>query len=519
MIWALLLTPLIAGLLVTILRPNRPRRALLVLAAAAHAGLVAACWFTQPEPVVYGWMAVDAMSLLFLSITSVLFLLTSIYAVGYLARESRDKGYSHPQSNVPFITTPFINDDEELPFVNFPEAVFTGCLLFFLATMTLVSVSRHLGLMWVGVEATTLASAPLIYFHRQHRSLEATWKYLLICSVGIALALLGNFFVAVAARTSAGPMIHMTIDDLTARAGSLNQLWLKAAFLFFLVGYGTKMGLAPLHTWLPDAHSEAPSVVSALLSGALLNCAFLTILRAHSLLTAAELGEFSSELLVLFGLISMAVAAVFIIGQTDFKRMLAYSSVEHMGILSLGVGIGGAAAFGAMLHTVNHSLTKAMLFLAAGNILAVYRTKSTTSVRGVLRILPVTGVLWLAGFLAIVGSPPFGPFLSELAILKGAIDAGRPAVAVAYLSALAIVFIGMATICLRMAYGSPSAPPGASINAAAADSSVEPAALHEPLWSTAPLVVLGLAVLVLGVYVPPQLTDLLHRAAAVLGAN
>ena len=434
------------------------------------------------------------------SITSVLFLAAAVYAVGYLANENRSGKHDS-------------DEEEELPFVNFPEAVFAGCLLLFLATMTLVSVSRHLGLMWVGVEATTLASAPLIYFHRHHRSLEATWKYLLICSVGIALALLGNFFVAVAARSAGGPMIHLTIDDLIAHAGSLNPLWLKAAFLFFLVGYGTKMGLAPLHTWLPDAHSEAPSVVSALLSGALLNCAFLTILRTHSLLSAADLAVFSSDLLVLFGLISMVVAAVFILGQADFKRMLAYSSVEHMGILSLGIGIGGVATFGAMLHAVNHSLTKAMLFLAAGNILALYRTKSTTRVRGVLRTLPVTGVLWLAGFLAIVGSPPFGPFLSELTILKGVLDAGRPLVAVAYLSALAVVFVGMATIFLRMAYGLPPA-------SLCGDGSPEcPAARREPLWSIAPLTALGLAVLTLGVYVPPRLTDLLHQAAAALGGN
>ena len=186
-----------------------------------------------------------------------------------------------------------------------------------------------------------------------------------------------------------------------------------------------------------------------------MNCAFLTILRAHALLSAARLAAFSSDLLVLFGLVSMAVAAVFILGQADFKRMLAYSSVEHIGILALGIGIGGVATFGAMLHTVNHSLTKAMLFLAAGNILAVYRTKSTTRVRGMLRTMPITAVLWLAGFLAIVGSPPFGPFLSELTILKGVLDAGRPLVAIAYLAALAVVFVGMATIFLRMAYGLP----------------------------------------------------------------
>jgi hydrogenase-4 component F len=509
MILAILLVPAIAGLIALLVQPNWPRRALLVLAAAAHTALVAACWIKQPVPAADGWMAIDAPALLFLSITSVLFLAASVYAVGYLGSENSPGRRD--------------DDEEELPFRNFPEAVFVGCLLLFLATMTLVAVSRHLGLMWVGVEATTLASAPLIYFHRHHRSLEATWKYLLICSVGIALALLGNFFVAVAARSGGGPTFHLTIDELMANAGNLNPLWLKAAFLFFLVGYGTKMGLAPLHTWLPDAHSEAPSVVSALLSGALLNCAFLTILRMHTLLSAAdrELGEFSSGLLVLFGLISMVIAAVFILGQADFKRMLAYSSVEHMGILSLGIGIGGAATFGALLHAVNHSLTKAMLFLAAGNILALYRTKSTTHARGLLRTLPITGVLWLAGFLAIVGSPPFGPFVSELTILKGMFDVGRWGVAVVYLLALAIVFVGMATICLRMAYGP---PPGSLCNSAKSregEAPTEPNSIaqREPLWSTAPAIALGLAVLVLGIYVPPPLSALLRQAAVVLGAN
>jgi len=508
MIWALLLTPAIAGLIAFSLRPNWPRRVLLLLASVAHTALVAACWVDRPPPVVNGWMAIDAVSLLFLSITSVLFLAASVYAAGYLAHESRQG--RHIDDN-----------EEELPFVNFPEAVFAGCLLMFLATMTLVAVSRHLGLLWVGVEATTLASAPLIYFHRHHRSLEATWKYLVICSVGIALALLGNFFVAVAARSLGGPTIHLTIDDLVTNASGLNTLWLKAAFLLLLVGYGTKMGLAPLHTWLPDAHSEAPSVVSALLSGALLNCAFLTILRAHTVLSAAGLRDFSSDLLVLFGLISMGVAAVFILGQTDFKRMLAYSSVEHMGILSLGIGIGGMATFGSMLHTVNHSLTKAMLFLAAGNILAVYRTKSTTRVRGVLRTMPLTGVLWVAGFLAIAGSPPFGPFLSELTILKGMFDANRPIVAVAYLAMLAVVFIGMATIILRMAYGGPPEASDSADGYRDGDglTAAPPAARHEPFWSVASPIVLGLAVLVLGVYVPPQLADLLQQAAAALGGR
>ncbi|MFQ5731433.1 MAG: proton-conducting transporter membrane subunit [Planctomycetaceae bacterium] len=245
----------------------------------------------------------------------------------------------------------------------------------------------------------------------------------------------------------------MTIGRLLETAAGLDSFWLKVAFLFFLVGYGTKMGLAPLHTWLPDAHSEAPSPVSALLSGALLNCAFLGIIRVHRLCVAAGEAEFSRSLLVLFGLLSMAVAAVFIIRQTDFKRMLAYSSVEHMGILAFGVGIGGAGVFGAMYHAFNHSLIKAALFLTAGNILAAYRTKNVGDVTGVGKILPVTGALWMAGFLAITGSPPFGSFLSEFAILKAALDGGQTGAAVLYLALLAMIFIGMAGIVLRMTQG------------------------------------------------------------------
>ena len=217
------------------------------------------------------------------------------------------------------------------------------------------------------------------------------------------------------------------------------------------------MGLAPLHTWLPDAHSEAPSPVSGLLSGALLNCAFLAILRVHHILVLAGLGEFSRDLLVFFGLLSMGVAAVFILGQIDFKRMLAYSSIEHMGILALGAGIGGVAGFGCLLHAVNHSFTKGMLFLTVGNILAVYKTKSTEQVQGVLRILPITGILWFAGFLAICGSPPFGPFLSELTILKGAFDAGHPLAALGFLAALAVIFVGFSLIAIRMAYSDTAA--------------------------------------------------------------
>ena len=235
--------------------------------------------------------------------------------------------------------------------------------------------------------------------------------------------------------------------------GTLNSEWVKVGFLLLLVGYGTKMGLAPLHTWLPDAHSEAPSPVSALLSGALLNCAFLGILRGLQICNATELGGFARELLLGFGILSMLVAAIFLLRPVDFKRMLAYSSVEHMGILSVGIGLGGAGTSAALFHAVNHSLTKSMLFLVAGNIVAFYKTKSVNQVHGMLRKIPLSGVLWVAGFLAITGSPPFGTFLSEFAILRAAVAQGHGIVVVMYLALLALAFIGMAGAFLRMAQG------------------------------------------------------------------
>jgi hydrogenase-4 component F len=508
MLWLLVLIPAIAGLITFVIPWNWPRRILFVTTAAVHSGLTAASLAKTPEPVLDGWIALDPTGSLFLAITSFVFLVTSFYAVGYLVREG---SHANDQSH------------DELPFVNFPEATFTGCCLLFLASMTLVIVSQHLGLMWVAVEATTLASAPLIYFHRSPKSLEATWKYLMICSVGIALALLGNFFLAVATRACPSGHFPMLIENLQTHASELDPQWLKAAFLLLLVGYGTKMGLAPMHTWLPDAHSEAPSMISALLSGVLLNCAFLAILRGHALLVKAGLGVFSQELLVLFGLLSMSVAGFFVISQMDYKRLLAYSSVEHMGILALGVGIGGIAGFGSMLHAVNHSVTKAMLFLAAGNTMAYFHTKSTWEARGLNRVMPVTGILWIVGLLAITGSPPFGTFISEFAILKGMVDSGRFVVAIIYLAALSIVFIGMSAVILPMVYGHPfkfftktgGDKHPSIINKDATNA--KPAS--EPLWSILPLVLLALVALVLGLYMPQVLSDLLHSAAKAVGAE
>lgn len=488
MIFTLLLIPTAAAAVSLIAGRSALRRMILILAATGHTAAVLTAWLLPPPPLKNGWLALDSPGLLFLTITSVLFLACSWYTAGYLAGETSRKKQ---------------DPEEGLFFTNAPEAVFCACLLAFLATMTLVTVSHHLGLLWVAMEATTLVSAPLIYFHRHHRSLEATWKYLLICSVGIALALLGTFFLAIAAYTPTCET-SLLLGTLMRQGANLNVPWLKAAFLLLLVGYGTKMGLAPLHTWLPDAHSESPSVISALLSGALLNCAFLGILRSYQVCSSAALASFCQPLLVLFGLLSMGWAAVFILGQTDYKRMLAYSSVEHVGIMALGIGIGAGAAFGSLLHAVNHSLTKAMLFLLAGNILAAYKTKTIPRVSGILNRMPFTGILWMAGFLAITGLPPFGLFLSEFLIVKSMIEQGRFAAAAAFLTMLALIFIGMAAAFLRMAQGG------------------NPEDLPEPdgperATAILPPLVLGLLTLMLGLFLPPAVSRLLHEAAAALG--
>jgi hydrogenase-4 component F len=491
MIAAMILIPSFAALLCVVVRHNILRRLIVVAAAASHLSLVAAAWAAHPAPILGGWLGLDELGHLFLSIVSVLFFAASIYAFGYLSRQAAGEQNDFEDDGI---------------FTNAPEAIFCMCLLAFLAAMTLATASQHLGLLWVAMEATTLASAPLIYFHRHHRSLEATWKYLLICSVGIAIAMLGNFFMVFAASRPGAESTSLVISELIKQAASLDSQWLKVAFIFLLVGYGTKMGLAPLHTWLPDAHSESPSVVSALLSGALLNCAFLGILRVHQICIAAGLADFSSQLLMVFGLISVAWATMFIWSQADYKRLLAYSSVEHMGILALGVGAGGVAVFGAMLHAVNHSLTKAMLFMVAGNILAAYRTKLSKDVTGLISVRPVSGFLWLAGLLAITGVPPFGIFVSEFTILKSIFDGGRFFTAAAFLILLAGVFAAMSRVFINMTYGG------------------VPRALRErptgeSFTSIAPAAVFCAATLLLGLYLPAPMSEILHKAASLIGGN
>ncbi len=496
--YVLLLTPVVAGTLMFI--PGRfPRRFLLIVAALLHLVftiLIVRAVNEGSSPSAFGGLICpDALGVLFLIPASILFTAASVYAMWYLQEE--DKKH---------VKTEF---HSHLPFTNAPETRFLSCLCYFAAAMTLVTTTPNFGALWVGIELTTLASAPLIYFHRHRMSMEATWKYLLICSVGIALALLGNILMSVAFHTAEGgsPEAANQLGSYIAKArhlrGSESLIWLKTSFIFLLIGYGTKMGLAPMHTWLPDAHSQAPSMVSGLLSGALLNCALLGILRGHQVMLAAGLGDFSGDLLVFFGVLSMLTAAVFIVGQGHYKRLLAYSSVEHMGILALAFGMGGAALFGGMLHALCHSLTKCMLFLTAGNILTRYHSLSVYDVSGLRLAMPISGALWVGGFLAIVGSPPFGLFVSEFTILKGIFSNGNTITAVLYLTALAVIFIGMSVPVLRMAQGLPAYD--VVINR------------RESMLSVLPPAILGCCVLVLGLWIPDFLVSLFENASALLG--
>jgi hydrogenase-4 component F len=473
MLATLLLLPALAAVGSWPLKSDRARVQIFRAVAAAHLLIVLAMWNRPPGQLFDGSLALDAPGLLILTLSSLLFAGVAIYLGGYLARAEQR-----------------------------PLRIFVTALLGLLFAVSLVCCCQHMGLFWVAIETSTLAAAPLLFFHHSGRALEATWKYLIVGSVGIALALLGTVFLAVAATNSAGETT-LWLSDL--RAGhALAKPWLHASFVLLLIGYGTKMGLAPMHAWKPDAYGEAPPPVAGLLAGAVTSVAFLGVLRATSICVRAGESAYASSLLVLLGLVSMGVAAVFIVGQSDYRRLLAYSSVEHMGILVFGLGFGIAGAQGALLHVLSNALTKGALFLVAGNLLQLYGTSAMGSVEGVLRRAPVTGALLVIGLFAALGLPPFGLFISEFTILRAALAGGASAwPAALYLTFLAIIFLGMCAAVLPMAQGA----------------SREGEPLREPLVTVVPPAVFAAAVLVLGVWVPQPIAKVIAAAARQLGVS
>lgn len=472
MIEFVFMLPIIMGLIILALPPS-VGRLLLLITSLMHFQLTLMTWFGKFSPAFPQLFKASPEGLYILLITSFVFLCISVYAFSYV-------------------------DETEIS----NKPAFNGCMLLFLGTMSMVTLSDHPIMLWVAVEATTLVSAPLIFIHRSKEALEATWKYVIICSVGIALALLGCFFMTLSLDIT-NIRVPLSYSSLYKVAASLDPIWLKTGFIFVIIGFGTKMGLAPMHTWLPDAHSQAPSPASSLLSGALLNCAFLGIYKMHILMVSAGLGQFSSNLLVGFGLFSMFVGAIFIINQPDYKRMLAYSSIKNMGIIAFGVGIGGFALYGAFLHILHHSLIKSSLFLSAGNILLGFNSKKVQKIGGMTKYLPKTFVSFIAGFVAISGLPPFGMFLSEVIIIIGAIQSGKYLAVSLFMLAVLIVFAGIGKACLAMSFGD----------------EVEKLQTKEKLLRVIPPYVLLAASVIITVWMPQPVYNTIINSIQIIGGK
>ena len=313
--------------------------------------------------------------------------------------------------------------------------------------MVSVITTNNLILMWAGVEATTLASAFLVGIYGQNSSLEAAWKYIVICTVGVAFGLYGTVLVysnASAAMTAQGldPSDAIFWTEALRYADGLDHTLMYLAFVFVLIGFGTKAGLFPMHAWLPDAHSEAPSPTSALLSAVLLKAAMLVILRYYILISRSISSAVPQNMLLVFGLLSILVAAFSMISQNDIKRRYAYCSVENMGIIAVGLGFGGPLGiFAALFHVISHSLAKGLVFCVSGNVLLKYGTRDMATVRGMLKVMPVSAVFLAAGTLALGGLPPFSVFLSEFMVVVSGITAGHMYL-VAVLAVLLMVALG-----------------------------------------------------------------------------
>ncbi len=364
------------------------------------------------------YLRADGLSAFFLTNIGLVFALVLVYSVGYMRHIPEGRFSS--------------------------QRWFYGLTLLFLFTMIAVYLSANLGMLWICIEATTLASALLVGFYNTEGAVEAGWKYLIVCTVGIAFALFGTIALYLAAvKSGVTPESGL---DLAALMASGKQLaaagdLVKLSFVFVAVGYGTKIGLVPMHSWLPDAHAEAPSPISAALSAVLLNCALYALLRFDAITSHAIGSGFSHKLLLMFGALSVSVAALLIIVQRDFKRLLAYSSIEHMGIVAIGVGLGGTLGlFGALLHAFNHSVAKALMFFTAGRVREAFGTLRMKQIHGMARSLPWTSAAMILGSLAIVGMPPFGLFISEFMILTAAFTASRYYIAIVMMLALSVVF-------------------------------------------------------------------------------
>lgn len=472
MINIILLFPIIACLIMLVVKNKTFDKLMVSLYAVIH--FIATVFLLKG----YGrgscsYFAVDNVNMIFLLVLSLVFLMVGIYNFGYMKNlEFPDRKIKH----------------------------YSIMVLIFVLSMTGTILSTDLAISWILIEATTLSSAYLIYFNKTKHSIEAAWKYVFICSIGIALAFVGIILLNI----STGAVNSMSFNELYAHASAFDLIWLKLAFVFMLFGFGAKMGLAPIHFWLPDAHSEAPSPISALLSAALLNSAFLVIVRVFRIMELAGCTNYARIMLFVMGFLSLFVTTVFVYHIKNYKRMLAYSSIENMGILAIGLALGGVAYYAVILHLIGHSFAKASFFLTSGNVLELFESKRIKSVSGLISADSKTGWLWVISFLAICAFPTSVLFISEFLIIKAMIIEKHYLLCALFALLLTIILFGIGRVVIKMAFGELSEDKAKLIEQNRNKVSV---------FMYLPQMIMLIIVFVLGVYVPNCLDNIIKLAA------
>lgn len=484
----LILIPLLAGLLCLVTGSRVWWERVNLAAFAVVAGLALLLGRNVMEQgrvaALGGFLQADALSALVVGVTAFVALVCAIYAIGYFRRDLEENRISQKQLRLYYVLTPI-----------------------FVCAMLLAPLADNLGVMWVAIESTTLASVLLVTFYNQKTSFEAGWKYVIIGSVGISLALFGTVVTyssavgVLGSHTSQG----MSWSVLVEIADKFNPTSMRLAFVLILLGYGTKAGLAPMHTWKPDAYAEAPVPAAALLGAAFVNCAIYSIMRFDVLAEKCLGHEFPSQLLIGFGLFSILLAAPFVLVQRNFRRLLAYSSIDHAGIMVAALGFGGKlGALGAVLHMLFHGVTKPLLFFSAGNVQQDFGSPYFRKVRGVIHRLPWTGALFLVAAFAVTGVPPFSIFQSEFTVLSAALAADHGWGAALFTAGIVTIFIGFLLHMARMNLGASAEPSARSA---------------ECPWKLGAMLLVAAVVAVLGLWLPAPLFNLVRGSAAILGGT
>jgi hydrogenase-4 component F len=487
----LLLVPFAAGVLAAL---SRTRRAMETVNLAAFGltfvlSLVVAGQALSAGSVSLwgGFLRADHLSALVCLLTASVALVCSVYAVGYLREDERSGTF----------------DEDGTAALSQFRKYYTLTPLFVCA-MLLVPLANNLGVMWVAIEATTLASVFLVTFYGKVTSLEAAWKYAIIGGVGLSMALFGTVLAYYAGHRVPGSdtLAGLNWSFLASHAAQLDKTTMRLAFILALLGYGTKAGLAPMHTWKPDAYSEAPVPSAALLSSAMLNCALYGLIRFYILTSRCLGAEFPGGLLLIFGMLSMGISVPFVLVQKNFRRLLAYHTIDHAGIMVTALGIGGKlGALALMLHMTYHTVAKSLLFLCAGNISQHFKTDLFGRVKGgVIRVMPVTGAVFLMAMLAIVGMPPFSLFQSEFLIVRAGFDAGHQVTTVLFILFGTGIFAGALLHVGGLVLGPESGQPAVPL----------------PPWRGFSMLTLAAVLVVIAFWLPGPLLELIRGAARVV---